>query len=128
MYKYLSLIPKDPFIIQIGIDDESPMTLFIDVNNGGFIGSGSMYFDCFSLKKMQKDFLDFLDCKIDLFEIKNTDSNEYYIQITRIKYSIEIKGKIGNYTDQSLEFCVSFFEEEMVEKTKIINLINQIKI
>lgn len=128
MYKYLSLIPEDSYIIQIGIDDELPMTLFIDVNNGGFSGSGSMYFDLFSIKKMQKDFLDFLDCRIDQFKINNTDSNEYYIQITRIKYSIEIKGKIGNYTNQSLEFCVRFFEKEMVEKTKIINLINQIPI
>lgn len=127
MYTDLNLISNNQKIIRIGVDDDSPMTLFIKVDKDGFGGFGSIYFDNLSIIKMQKDFIDFLNCKINQFKINDTDSNDYYISMIRNKEFIEISGKIGNYTNFSLDFFVKFSEQEMIEKTKIIKLINQIK-
>lgn len=128
MYTYIDLIPDNPEIIQLGINEKSPMTLLIKTNRNGFSGFGSIYFNLLSLKKMRKDFSDFLNFKIDKFRIDDTDSIDYHILITRKMNFIEISGKIGDYTNVSLDFFVDFLEEEMVDKTEIIKLINQIPI
>lgn len=51
MYTYIDLIPDNPEIIQLGINEKSPMTLLIKTNRNGFSGFGSIYFNLLSLKK-----------------------------------------------------------------------------
>lgn len=128
MYEYIDLIVQCENFLQLGIDDDSPMTLFVNVSKDGFSGFGKIYLDLLSLKNAKKDFNDFINKSLNQIKMDDTDSYDYYLSFARKSKYIEIKGKIGNYTNQSLEFCIEFLEEEMIENSKIIALINKIKI
>lgn len=65
---------------------------------------------------------------LNQFKIDDTNPTDYYLSFFRKSRYIEIQGKIGNYTDQSIKFCIEFLEAEMIEYSKIISLINKIKI
>lgn len=115
--------------ITLQIDEEHPMTLLIKVKNDCFIGEGSIYFDNQSLLKFESDLLKCVTGEKNSVYVKDTDSVDYYLSIEKISTnSLIIKGKIGDYTDRSLEFYFDNCKLDSYElETKLLKIVDMIK-
>ncbi len=127
MKKYIDIMYKnEDYLFQLGVDDDSPMTLFINTKNNYYSGVGVIYFSDVTLQLFKNDIEAFFNKKLDNVIVKDTDSNEYYLSIIRKSKYILIKGKIGDYINQSLEFFVELLEDEVIDCDEIVDLINNI--
>lgn len=115
--------------ITLQIDEEHPMTLFIKVKNGCFIGEGTIYFDNQSLLKFESDLLKCVTGEKNSVYVKDTDSVDYYLSIEKTSTnSLIIKGKIGDYTDRSLEFYFDNCKLDSYElERKLLKIVDMIK-
>jgi hypothetical protein len=115
--------------IVLQVDENSPMTLLIKVKNDCFIGEGSIYFDNQSLLKFESDLLKCVTGEKNSVYVKDTDSVDYYLSIEKTSTnSLIIKGKIGDYSDRSLEFYFDNCKVDSYElETKLLKIVDMIK-
>jgi hypothetical protein len=123
------ILDRENEYIVLQVDENSPMTLLIKVKNGCFIGEGSIYFDNQSLLKFESDLQKCLNGEKNSVYVKDTDSVDYYLSLVKeTQNSVIIKGKIGDYTERSLEFYFDNCKLDPCElKTKLLKIVDMIK-
>lgn len=115
--------------ITFQIDEEHPMTLLIKVKNDCFIGEGSICFDNQSLLKFESDLQKCVIGEKNSVSVKDSDSVDYYLSLVKeTQNSVIIKGKIGDYTERSLEFYFDNCKLDSYElETKLLKIVDMIK-
>lgn len=123
------ILDRENEYIVLQVDENSPMTLLIKVKNDCFIGEGSIYFDNQSLLKFESDLQKCVNGEKNSFYVKDTDSVDYYLSLVKeTQNSVIIKGKIGDYTERSLEFYFDNCKFDPNElETKLLKIVDMIK-
>lgn len=123
------ILDRENEYIVLQVDENSPMTLLIKVKNDCFIGEGSIYFDNQSLLKFESDSLKCVNGEKNSVYVKDTDSVDYYLSLVKeTQNSAIIKGKIGDYTERSLEFYFDNCKLDSYElETKLLKIVGMIK-
>jgi len=123
------ILDRENEYIVLQVDENSPMTLLIKVKNDCFIGEGSIYFDNQSLLKFESDLLKCVNGEKNSVYVKDTDSVDYYLSLVKeTQNSVIIKGKIGDYTERSLEFYFDNCKLDSYElETKLLKIVDMIK-
>lgn len=127
MREYLTLIVEEYTLLQIGIDDKIPMTLWINARNKGFSGIGKIELDTLSFENFKKQIHNFSNREVNDVLVNDLNVASYYLYFNRIKDNIVIRGKIGDYDNQTLEFYFNKIDEDLINYEEIISFVNKIK-